>query len=94
MSLVTSAATILWGRPFGASFCTIVTGVHVRGSCTRGVAHFGERVRIHVVKQCRTEQQEADLERAMREALSQTGKSLWDLSHESPLLVIFLRHFG
>lgn len=30
----------------------------------------------------------------MREALSQKGKSLWDLSHESPLLVIFLRHFG
>ncbi|MFT4589212.1 MAG: hypothetical protein ACI9VS_001638 [Candidatus Binatia bacterium] len=30
----------------------------------------------------------------MRVAVSQNGKSLWDLSHESPLLVIFLRHFG
>lgn len=34
------------------------------------------------------------LEAAMRKAVSQRGKSLWDLSHESPLLVIFLRHFG
>ncbi len=76
------------------SFCTIVTGVHVRGSCTRGIAHLGKRVNIHMLNKRRTEQQEADLERAMREALSQTGKSLWDLSHESPMLVIFLRHFG
>jgi len=54
----------------------------------------GKRVNIHILNKRRTEQQEADLERAMREALSQTGKSLWDLSHESPMLVIFLRHLG
>lgn len=33
-------------------------------------------------------------EAAMRDAVSQNGKSLWELSYESPLLVIFLRHFG
>jgi len=31
---------------------------------------------------------------AMRETTSVGGRSLWDLSHESPLLVIFLRHLG
>ncbi len=46
------------------------------------------------MRKSRTEQQKADLERSMREAVSQHGKSLWDVSHESPLLVIFLRHFG
>ena len=33
-------------------------------------------------------------ELAMRDATGSGGLSLWDLSHESPLLVIFLRHFG
>lgn len=30
----------------------------------------------------------------MRTAVGQDGRSLWDLSHDSPLLVIFLRHLG
>jgi len=46
------------------------------------------------VKKTTPDQDEARREQAMRNALSQNGKSLWDLSHDSPLLVIFLRHFG
>lgn len=30
----------------------------------------------------------------MRDATGVKGRSLWDMSHESPLLVIFLRHLG
>lgn len=49
---------------------------------------------IPFVKETRNQQTEATREEAMRNAQSQNGRSLWDLSHESPLLVIFLRHFG
>jgi len=30
----------------------------------------------------------------MREYKTQTGATLFDLSYESPLLLMFLRHFG
>lgn len=36
----------------------------------------------------------ADLERAMAAAVANTGASLLDLSHRSPVLVVFLRHAG
>lgn len=34
------------------------------------------------------------LEPPMRQALDQHGRSVWDLSHEAPLLIVFLRHLG
>ena len=37
---------------------------------------------------------ERERETAMRAATTNDGRSLWDLSEESTLLVIFLRHFG
>ena len=37
---------------------------------------------------------EKDRETALRAAQANNGKSLWELSEESTLLVIFLRHFG
>lgn len=37
---------------------------------------------------------ERELEAAMREATTNDGRSLWELSEQSTLLVIFLRHFG
>jgi peroxiredoxin len=37
---------------------------------------------------------ENDREVLMRSSMSNRDRSLWDLSHESPLLVIFLRHLG
>lgn len=40
---------------------------------------------------CRNERER---ETAMRAATTNDGRSLWDLSEESTLLVIFLRHFG
>lgn len=58
------------------------------------VAKYRFRVTLRLMSMSRKCGSAAEQEAAMKSAKGGGHQSLWELSHESPLLVIFLRHLG